>query len=104
MGLVSMFCAILCEAFEKVKEDMAKQKNEFEMLTMISKVIKKVTGKSEKRSKKISGKVADLNDSTKEQVSSLDITSLSVTVKEYTNSTPMNANNSLTSFTNINRK
>ena len=42
MGLMSMFIAILSEAFEKVKEDMKKQENETEVLSFISDAIKKV--------------------------------------------------------------
>jgi hypothetical protein len=99
MGLVSMFCAILCEAFEKVKEDLAKQKNDYEMLSMISNIVKKVTGKEKRKSK--NGKVAAFDDEAQEAVSSLNVTSLSVTVKEPIEYTPLNVSKSLRSFTNI---
>jgi len=99
MGLVSMFCAILCEAFEKVKEDLAKQKNDYEMLSMISSIVKKVTGKEKRKSKNC--KVAAFDDEAQEAVSSLNITSLSVTVKEPIEYTPLNVSKSLKSFTNI---
>lgn len=92
MGLVSMFCAILCEAFEKVKEDMTKQKNDYEMLNMISGAIKKITGKNKGRNKK-SGKISAIDDGSKDTVSSLNVTSLSVTVKEPVEYTPLSLSN-----------
>lgn len=80
MGLMSMFVAILSEAFEKVKEDMKTQKNETEVLSYIADSVKSIANK--KGSKK-ERKVGDCSAPVTEDItSSLSITSLSVTVKE----------------------
>jgi hypothetical protein len=79
MGLMSMFIAILSEAFAKVKEDMKTQKNETEVLSYIADTIKSV--KKGKKSK--DRRVGDSSEPiTKDVTSSLNIASLSVTVKE----------------------
>lgn len=82
MGLMSMFVAILSEAFEKVKEDMKTQKNETEVLSYIADTVKSVANmKGSKRSKE--RRVGDCSAPVTEDItSSLSITSLSVTVKE----------------------
>ena len=79
MGLMSMFIAILSEEFAKVKEDMKTQKNETEVLSYIADTIKSV--KKGKKSK--DRRVGDSSEPiTKDVTSSLNVASLSVTVKE----------------------
>lgn len=99
MGLMSMFVAILSEAFEKVKEDLKTQKNEHELLSFISGAINKL----KKKSKIASSKHADNHED--EIVSSLDIQSLSVTIKEPISysSTIQNIKNMDVTVTNKNR-
>jgi len=64
MGLMSMFVSILTEAFEKVKEELADKPNEFEIFSMISKNIKKISKKHrfKERMAKISKSVISVND------------------------------------------
>jgi len=83
MGLMSMFVAILSEAFEKVKEDLKTQKNEHELLSFISGAIKNLKKKSKKKNSSKKNKIESSKPIDPEEiVSSLDIQSLSVTIKE----------------------
>ena len=83
MGLMSMFVAILSEAFEKVKEDLKTQKNEHELLSYISGAIKNLKKKSKKKNSSNKNKIESSKPIDPEEiVSSLDIQSLSVTIKE----------------------
>lgn len=56
--------SILTEAFEKVKEELADKPNEFEIFSMISKNIKKISKKHrfKERMAKISKSVISVND------------------------------------------